>query len=156
MADASAVIDLSPILTPVIQAVALVVSATALPLAWYVINWIRSKLKLSKITEDDAIRRVLDQGLQKSVGAGISRVEEAVAGLPMTVETKNKVVQVAAEYAINTIGDTLKAAKLDSPERLAAAIEARLGVMEMQTSTGQAAPAVPSTSQPSSQAATPA
>lgn len=146
-------IDFSPVVVPIVQALGIVMSVVALPLMWFAVNWVRSKMNLSQISEDDALRRAVDQGLQKSVGAGISRVEKAVAGVPMTVTTKNQVIQVAAEYALATIGDTLKAAKLDTPERLAAAIEARLGVMEMQTTTGQAAPAVPSSSQPSTQSA---
>lgn len=138
-----AIVDFSPVVVPVVQALGLVASAVALPAMWWAVNWIRSKMNLSQIAENDALRHAVDAGLQKSLGSGISKVEAAVAGLPMTVDTKNQVVQIAAEYAKNTIGDTLKAAKLDDPKKLADAIEARLGVMEMQASTGQASPAIP-------------
>lgn len=141
-----AAVDFSPVVIPIVQALGIVASAVALPVMWFAVNWVRSKMNLSQIAENDALRRAVDAGLQKSLGSGISKVEAAVAGLPMTVTTKNQVIQIAAEYAKSTIGDTLKAAKLDDPQKLASAIEARLGVMEMQTSTGQASPAIPSAS----------
>lgn len=144
----AAAVDFSPVLEPILQALGIVAGVVALPLMWYVVNWLRGLVGLQAIQKDAAIRVALDAGLQKSVGSGISRVQAAVAGLPMTVDTKNEVIQVAAEYAKNTINDTLKAANLDDPTKLAAAIESRLGVMEMQTSTGQASPAIPNAAQP--------
>lgn len=139
-------VDFSPVVVPIIQSLGIVASVVALPLMWWAVNWVRSKMNLSQIAENDALRHAVDAGLQKSLGSGISKVETAVAGLPMTVDTKNQVIQIAAEYAKSTISDTLKAANLDDPKRLASAIEARLGVMEMQASTGQASPAIPSAS----------
>ena len=139
---ASSTIDFSPILTPIIQALGIVASATALPALWFGINWIRSKMNLAAIDQNNAMRIAVDAGLQKSLGSGISQIKEAVAGLPMEVNTKNAVIATAATYARNTMGDTLKAAGLDDPNKLAAAIEARLGIMEMQASTGSSAPGI--------------
>lgn len=145
---AAETVDFSPVLTPIIQAVGMVASVTALPVMWMGVNWIRNKLHLQALAKDDALRVAIDAGLQKSVGSAISKSEAAVAGLPMAVNVKNQVIADAATYAKNTIGDTLKAANLDDPTKLASAIEARLGVMEMQTSTGQSSPAIPTNSQP--------
>lgn len=144
----AATVDFSPVFVPIVQALGIVASAVALPLMWLGVNWVRGKLHLQALEKDNALRIAVDAGLQKSVGSAISKTEAAVAGLPMAVEIKNQVVADAANYAKNTIGDTLKAANLDDPTKLAAAIEARLGVMEMQASTGQPAPAVSSASQP--------
>lgn len=140
----AAPVDFSPVVTPIVQALAVVASVTALPAMWYAVNWIRVHMGLTAIEKDNAMRVALDVGLQKSVGSGISRVQEAVAGLPMTVNTKSAVIQQAAAYAQSTMADTLKAAGLDDPTKLANAIEARLGVMEMQASTGSSAPGIAS------------
>lgn len=141
-------VDFAPVLTPIVQALGIVASVIALPAMWMGVNWIRGKLHLQQLDKDNALRVAIDAGLQKSVGSAISKTETAVAGLPMSVNIKNQVIADAATYAKNTIGDTLKAANLDSPDKLASAIEARLGVMEMQASTGQSAPATTSVSQP--------
>lgn len=135
-------VDFSPVVTPIVQALAVVASVTALPAMWYLVNWVREHAGLAAIDKTNAMRVALDAGLQKSVGSGISRVQDAVAGLPMTLDTKNAVIQQAAAYAKDTMTDTLKAAGLDDPTKLANAIEARLGVMEMQTSTGSSAPGI--------------
>lgn len=148
------VVDFSPVLTPIVQALGIVASAVALPLMWMGVNWVRNKLHLQQLAKDNALRVAIDAGLQKSVGSAISKTQEAVAGLPMQVDIKNQVIADAATYAKNTIGDTLKAANLDTPDKLSAAIEARLGVMEMQASTGQAAPAIPAAQPVAQKAAT--
>lgn len=135
-------VDFSPVLTPIVQALGIVASLTALPAMWYGVNWVRGKLGLQAIEKDNALRVAVDAGLQKSLGSGISKVQEAVAGLPMQVSTKNQVIAQAATYAKDTMGDTLRAAGLDDPNKLAAAIEARMGIMEMQASTGSSAPGV--------------
>src|ERR1700748_2767344 len=83
-------IDFSPILNPIIQAVAIVASVTALPAMWWGINWIRSKLGLAQLEQDNALRQAVDAGLQKSLGSGISQVREAVAGLPMQLTTASR------------------------------------------------------------------
>jgi hypothetical protein len=141
-APAATTIDFSPILNPIIQALGIVASVTAIPAMWMGINWIRSKAGLAAIDKDNATRQAVDAGLQKSLGSGISQVRDAVAGLPMTVSIKNQVIAQAATYAQNTMQDTLKAANLDDPNKLAAAIEARLGIMEMQATTGSSAPGI--------------
>lgn len=138
----AASVDFAPVVTPIVQALAIVASVTALPAMWFGVNWVRSKMGLAAIDKDNALRVAVDTGLQKSLGSGISRVQEAVAGLPMQVNTKSAVIQQAAEYAQSTMADTLKAAGLDDPTKLAAAIEARLGLMEMQASTGSSAPGI--------------
>ncbi len=138
----SSTIDFSPVLMPIIQALGIVASLTALPAMWYGVNWIRNKMGLQEIEKTSALRVAVDAGLQKSLGLGISQVQAAVAGLPMAVTTKNQVIAQAATYAQSTMGDTLKAAGLDDPNKLAAAIEARMGIMEMQASTGSSAPGV--------------
>lgn len=138
----STTIDFSPILSPIIQALGIVASLTALPALWWAVNWVRQKAGMSVLERDNAIRMAIDAGLQKSLGSGISQVQEAVAGLPMSISTKNKVIAQAATYAQQTMMDTLKAANLDDPTRLANAIEARLGLMEMQASTGSSAPGI--------------
>lgn len=139
---ASTTIDFSPILNPIIQALGIVASVSAIPAMWWGINWIRSKAGLSAIDSDNAMRQAVDAGLQKSLGSGISQVRDAVAGLPMTVGIKNQVIAQAVTYAQSTMQDTLKAANLDDPNKLAAAIEARMGIMEMQASTGSSAPGI--------------
>jgi hypothetical protein len=140
----AAPVDFSPIVTPVVQALGIVASVTALPAMWYAVNWIRAKVGLAAIDKDNAVRVAVDAGLQKSVGSGISRVQDAVAGLPMKVDTKNAVINQAAAYAQDTMLETLKAAGLDDPTKLANAIEARLGIMEMQASTGSSSPGIAS------------
>lgn len=137
-------VDFSPVLNPIIQGVGIVAGLTALPTMWFVLNWIRSKMGLAAIEKDNGFRMAVDMGMQKSVGSAISQVQEAVAGLPMTIATKNKVIAQAATYAKETMSDTLKAAGLDDPIKLANAIEARLGIMEMQASTGSSAPGIAS------------
>lgn len=142
----SSTVDFSPVLNPIIQGVGIVAGLTALPTMWFVVNWLRSKMGLASIEKDNSLRMAVDMGMQKSVGSAISQVQEAVAGLPMTITTKNRVIAQAAAYAKDTMSDTLKAAGLDDPTRLANAIEARLGIMEMQASTGSSAPGIASAS----------
>lgn len=146
-------VDLSPVIVPLVQVTGGLISALAPVLVWYAIRWVRSKMSLSQLGEDDALRQVVNQGLQKAIGAGVSRVQAAVAGQPMTIEVKNDVVAHAAQYAIDNIPGALKRFGLDDPNKLAAAIEARLGIMEMQVTTGQPAPAVPSLNSPTAQPA---
>lgn len=137
-------VDLSPIIVPLVQAIGGVIAALAPVLAYYLINWVRTKLKLAELGRDDEMRKVINQGLQTAIGVAINRVNAAVAGKPMTIDVKNEVLRHAAEYATTSIPQALKYFGLDNADKVRAAVESRLGILEMQSATGQQSPAVPS------------
>lgn len=142
---ADTVVDLSSTVGLLTQLLGATLAAMAVPLFWYGVNTLKNHFGLSQLAIDASTRAIVDQGLQKAVGYAVAKLQEFTAGKPLSVDVKSELVKHAVDFALTHIPDALAYFGLDDPQKLAQAIEARLGILAMQTSTQARAPAAPAT-----------
>jgi hypothetical protein len=126
---AAASVDLAPVVAPLVELAGAVISLIAVPAFWKLWSWLASKAHLEGLKIDDQMRAVINQELMKAIGAGLAKVDGAIAGKPMPVDVKNRVINAAMKRAMQAVPDALDHFGLNDPKPLAAMIEARLGLM---------------------------
>jgi hypothetical protein len=109
------------------------------------VNTLKNHFGLSQLAIDASTRAIVDQGLQKALGYAVAKVQEFTAAKPLTVDVKSDVIKHALDFALTHIPDALAYFGLDDPQKLAQTIEARLGILAMQTSTQTGSPAASAT-----------
>ena len=130
-------IDLSPVVNAVIQIVAAILLVIGVPMFWKAWTWIANKTHLSALQIDDAHRATVNQLIQKGIGLGVASVAGAAAELSssgkLTVETKSKVVGVAAQFALDHGPDALAhfGVNAATPAKLADMVAARFGMLAL-------------------------
>jgi hypothetical protein len=140
---ADTVVDFSSIVGLLTQLIGATLAALAVPLFWYGVTTLKNHFGLSQLAIDARTRAIVDQGLQKALGYAIAKVQEFTAAKPLAVDVKSEVIKHAVDFALTHIPDALAHFGLDDPKKLAQTIEARLGILAMQTSTQAASPAAP-------------
>ena len=138
---ADSVVDLSSTIGVLTQLLGATLAAMAVPLFWYGVNTLKNHFGLSQLAIDASTRAIVDQGLQKAVGYAVAKVHEFTAGKPLAVDVKSELIKHAVDFALTHIPDALAYFGLDDPQKLAQTIEARLGILAMQTSTQARSPA---------------
>jgi NlpC/P60 family putative phage cell wall peptidase len=106
---------------------------------------LKNRFGLSQLEIDASTRAIVDQGLQKAVGYAITKVQEFTVAKPLSVDVKSDLIKHAVDFALTHIPGALAYFGLDDPQKLAQTIEARLGILAMQTSTQARSPAAPAT-----------
>lgn len=114
----AAELDLTALLNHGVDLLAAVLAAVT---AW-VGRWVVIKLKLGA---DSEIRAYLDQALNAGVSLAVGKMRDRLAAGPVTIEVKNEIVAMAANYAVARVPDALNRFGI-TPESLAEMIEARL------------------------------
>lgn len=127
-----AVIDLSPVLVPLLQFVGGVLSLLAVAAVPAVSKWAINKLHLQNQDIVVGNKAYIDGEAQKGLAGALSRAEAViVANVPMNVTVKNQVIADAATRLIANAGPQLQ--KLGDPNIAAKAseiIENRIGLMQ--------------------------
>ena len=142
---ADTVVDLSSTVGLLTELLGATLAALAIPLFWYGVNTLKNHFGLSQLAIDASTRAIVDQGLQKAIGYAVTKVQEFTAAKPLSVDVKSDLIKHTADYALTHIPDALAYFGLDDPQKLAQSIEARLGILAMQTSTQAQSPAAPAT-----------
>ena len=142
---ADTVVDLSSTVGLLTQLLGATLAALAVPLFWYGVTTLKNHFGLSELAIDASTRAIVDQGLQKALGYAVAKVQEFTASRPLSVDVKSELVKHAVDFALTHIPDALAHFGLDDPQKLAQTIEARLGILAMQTSTQAGSPAAPAT-----------
>lgn len=124
------VVDISSLVTTALQLI-------GLPIATFLVWGFWKGVGLLGLKVDDSVRAVIDQGLQKAIGYGVTQVQSYAAGRPITIDVKNALVKEAADFAQDHIADALAHFSI-TPAMLNDMLESRLGMM----ATAAAAPAV--------------
>lgn len=128
MNTTSTVVDLTPVLNTIIQAVGILVGALAVPLALFCVNWVRHRMNLAQLELDAELRAKLDAGAQKVIGGAFAKVELKPG--QAVLDVKNEVVAKATQALADNFGDTIKAlGSKDVAAKAAEVVENRLGLM---------------------------
>ncbi|GHB34172.1 hypothetical protein GCM10007094_24070 [Pseudovibrio japonicus] len=118
----AAEIDLSPILTPVLDVLFPVLGVVLLYFAKRAMNAFEER---TNIKLDDQLKERLNEALMNGVMFGKSKVSERVLNRAPTVEVKNEIVGHAVTYALKAVPQAVDYFDL-SYERVTELIEARL------------------------------
>lgn len=140
----STTLDLSPVLTGLVEALCAVLAALAVPIFWAGWGWLQNRFKLSALEIDDATRATVDQGLQKALGYGIAQLHAEAAALTgggLTIDVKSQILKNAASFALDHIPDALAHFGI-TPDQLAGMVEARLGMLAVGQATAPLSGAV--------------
>tara|TARA_Y100000031_G_C8231879_1_gene391299 strand:- start:909 stop:1295 length:387 start_codon:yes stop_codon:yes gene_type:complete len=107
-------------LTIVLQSLAGLLIAVLVALATFGINWVRQKVGLDKLTQDDVIRRYLEDAIVAGVNYAISHIPQKV-----TVSGKAAFIAEASKYVLNSVPDALEHFGI-TEDKLSKMVEARL------------------------------
>ncbi len=122
VAAQAATIDLSPLLTSVLDIVFPVVGVVLL---YFVRRALNAFEERTNIQLDAQLKERLNEALMNGVRYGRSRVEQKYSTRSLTIEAKNELIAHAASYAVKAVPAAIDYFKLSS-ERLTELLEARL------------------------------
>lgn len=132
-------IDFGPLLNQVVWPIlGAVVTAFAGWVSLKVAGWLHLK-------NADQVRGYLEPALQNALAYGQAKVGK----LPLTVDVKNEIVAVGAQFALDHVNDGLKFFGLDSPEAVGRLLSARLEaninaqIPDVTATTGDGPPTTP-------------
>lgn len=92
-------------------------------------TWISTRLVgVLKLEHDDALRGIIENGMQKGIAYALSKLDDATKSMPLSFEVRSKIVADAANYVIGATPDALKKLGVtkDAIER---AVAARLEII---------------------------
>lgn len=110
---ATEVFDLSPVL----QVLGGLLVAVLLALATFAVNWVRVKIGLGKLEQDEVIRNYLEQVIEAAVAHAMGKVPDKL--------NKDSMVRTALAYVLRSVPDALAHFGIDE-ERLYQIVEVRL------------------------------
>lgn len=147
-------VDLTPVTDQLLQVVLVVLGAIG--------TWAgKQGLTMLHLQNNALARQVVDQGMQKAVGAASVWLREEFAGKPWTVDAHNALVKNAGDFAVAHFPDALKRVGIEfdpkgglteaSRAKLDDMVEARLGMLAVDAAklAGHAHPVVTATTTPS-------
>lgn len=110
-------------------------AAVLLALATFAINWVRVRIGLEKMKEDDIVRGYLEKAIRSALAYGISKLPHTY-----TADDKSAVLGVAAQYLITSVPDAMKRFGL-TEQSVLRMLESRLATLEASngTATGNTA-----------------
>lgn len=110
-------------------------AAVLLALATFAINWVRVRIGLEKMKEDDIVRGYLEKAIRSALAYGISKLPHTY-----TADDKTAVLGVAAQYLIASVPDAMKRFGL-TEQSVLRMLESRLATLEASngTATGNTA-----------------
>lgn len=152
-ADGTAV-SFAPLVSVAVEVLTPVVLAVATAALGVLTAWLQRRARVAGLEIDDAQRAVVDQGLQKALGAGIAKVGGAAEQLAqhgkLSLDIRNEVVREATVYAIAHVPDALASFGITArnADRLAEMIEARLGMLAVSQATRPATLATATATEP--------
>lgn len=121
-------VDLAPVLNPLIQLVGMVLAGSAGTIAFFAINWVRGKLKLQKLEQDAATQSRIDDVAQKIIAGALARAN-IKPGMAI-VDVHSAVIADAGNKIAASLGKEISSLGVgDIEERAKAIVENRLGMM---------------------------
>lgn len=111
-------------LLPLWEILGSLLAAVLVALATFAVNWVRVRIGLEKMKEDDLVRGYLEKAIRSALAYGISKLPHTYSP-----DDKSAVLGVAAQYLIASVPDAMKRFGL-TEQSVLRMLESRLATLE--------------------------